>query len=335
MVRPPTVTGRLGLFLPPVADAIIPAQMGTTNSTNTGSTQGMTHALVDLCHGAEHEGASALWAVDHLFWPAPMLECMTTLAVAATATSSAAIGTAVLQLPLRRASAVAKQATTLQLLSGGRFVLGIGVGSHAGEYEMAGADFGGRGKVMDRQLSAIRQAWAGGRTPGSPYGQRPASAPVPVWVGGSSDRALRRAAGSGDGWIPMFIPPPVFGARLSDLRDALAAATRPAAAVVPAVVAMMSVGPEQQAAEQGCRWLSSLYSLPPKAFVRHLTAGSAARCAEVVQDFYAAGAEHVAVMITDDRPLDQFAALTGALAGSARREPSGIQPPPILAGAAS
>ena len=65
-----------------------------------------------------------------------------------------------LQLPLRRPAAVAKQAAALQLLSGGRFVLGVGVGIHEGEYERAGVDFHRRGRLMDEGVAKVRAAWA-------------------------------------------------------------------------------------------------------------------------------------------------------------------------------
>ena len=113
---PPTTQGELD-------------QAGATPSSTAGGT-GSAPELVELCRRAEATGADSLWAVDHLFWPHPMGESLTTLAVAAVATSRPTLGTCVLQLPLRRPAAVAKQATALQLLSGGRFVLGLGVGIH-------------------------------------------------------------------------------------------------------------------------------------------------------------------------------------------------------------
>ena len=145
------------------------------------------------CRAAEDAGAAALWACDHLFWHGPALEAMTALAVAATATRRAAIGTCVLQLPLRHPPAVAKQAAALQHLSGGRMVLGVGVGTHRGEYDAAGVDFATRGRRLDEGIATLRRAWA---SPGDgSYAQLPAPAPVPVWVGGSSEAApaARRA----------------------------------------------------------------------------------------------------------------------------------------------
>src|SRR2546421_446959 len=78
------------------------------------------------------------------------------LPVAATSTSTVALGTGVMQLPLRRAAAVAKQIGSLQLLTGGRVVFGVGVGQHVGEYAAAGVDYGTRGRALDDALATIR-----------------------------------------------------------------------------------------------------------------------------------------------------------------------------------
>ncbi|HEY6471848.1 MAG TPA: LLM class flavin-dependent oxidoreductase, partial [Acidimicrobiales bacterium] len=153
-----------------------------------------------MCRQGEAAGADSLWAVDHLYWPHPIAEPFTTLAVAAATTTAPVLGTCVLQLPLRRPSAVAKQATALQLLSGGRFVLGVGVGIHEGEYQRAGVDFHRRGRLMDEGVAEMRESWAPSDV--SDYVMEPSSPPVPIWFGGSSAAARRRAAPSGDGGIP-------------------------------------------------------------------------------------------------------------------------------------
>src|SRR5580693_9185174 len=129
-------------------------------------------ALADLCRRAEAGGAGALWVCDHVFWHGPALEALSALGVAATATSRAAIGTCILQLPLRHAPSVAKEAASLDHLSAGRLILGVGI-------------------------DTLRRSWA--VSPGQRYAQLPAVGPVPVWVGGSSEAALRRAAHRGDG----------------------------------------------------------------------------------------------------------------------------------------
>ena len=130
---------------------------------STRSTTGRADEVAELCRRAEATGADSLWAVDHLYWPHPIAEAFTTLAVAAVTTTRPLLGTCVLQLPLRPPAVVAKQATALQLLSGGRFVLGLGVGIHESEYVRAGVDYHRRGQLMDEGVAGLRQAWAGAR----------------------------------------------------------------------------------------------------------------------------------------------------------------------------
>lgn len=309
-VPPSDAPGSLGLLIPPTLPSPDPAAIGRTKGTTEMPTAGTTEWVAELSRQAESLGAGAVWATDHLFWGGPTLECMTALAVAATATRRAAIGTCVLQLPLRAAAAVAKQASTLQLLSGGRFVLGVGAGSHAREYALAGADFATRGRALDEGIAAVRRAWA---TEAPGYGHQP-SLPAPVWVGGSSMAALRRAATAGEGWIPLFVDPASMAAALDQLRAATVAAGREPGAVTPGVVVVVSVGADtDRAADRGAAWLASLYGIPSKAFARHLVAGPPARCADAVSGYVDAGVAHAAVMVAGDDPVDQFAALSASV----------------------
>ena len=229
--------------------------------------------LVELCRRAEGTGADSLWAVDHLYWPHPIGEALTTLAVAAVATTRPTLGTCVLQLPLRQAAAVAKQATALQLLSGGRLVLGLGVGSHEEEYERARVDFHRRGRLLDEGVAGLRDAWD---PHASEYVQEPEGPPVPLWFGGASDAARRRAAAVGDGWIPLFIAPDHYAPAVTALRREAVEAGRDPDAVEPGVVVFACVG-DDEAPARGAAWLSRLYRLPAKAFGRHLVAGSPGR----------------------------------------------------------
>lgn len=288
-------------------------------------TRGTTEWVARLASAAEDAGAAGVWASDHLFWTRPVPECLTTLAVAAGATREAAIGTCVLQLPLRASAAVAKQAASLQVLSGGRFVLGVGVGSHRGEYELAGVPFSTRGKALDAGIEALRAAWGTAERPGG-YRLQPAAS-VPVWIGGASTAALRRAASKGDGWMPLFVGPAQFAELLGQLRAWSHQAGRPLDAVVPAVVMVVAVDDDPAAAATaGTAWLAALYGIPAKAFGRHLVAGPAAQCAEIAARYVAAGAAHVVVLVAGDDALGQFRALAAAydrLAGSPAGRPRG------------
>jgi alkanesulfonate monooxygenase SsuD/methylene tetrahydromethanopterin reductase-like flavin-dependent oxidoreductase (luciferase family) len=287
--------------------------------------------LAATCAQAEGLGADALWACDHLFWHGPALECMVALTVAATATRAATLGTCVVQLPLRRAAAVAKQAASLQVLSQGRFVLGVGVGSHAGEYEQVGEDFTTRGRRLDDGIAELRRSWASGhgaRTgdtgpdagTAQRYRQLPEPPPVPVWVGGSSEAALRRAAGLADGWMPLFLDVAEYGAAVERLAKEVDAAGREAGAVARSIVLFVDIDDDPvRGTRQGTSWMSSLYGIPARAFERHLVHGTAAEVAAAVAAYQDAGADHVAVYVTADEPLDQFGRLMDVLARAGAR----------------
>ena len=302
--------GRLGLLLPPIAP-VASAVEGSTDSRKHIPTFGTTAWVSELAAGAEEAGAGGVWAPDHLFWMRPAPECLTSLAVAATVTRRVHLGACVLQLPLRTPAAVAKQAAALQVLSGGRFVLGVGSGSHASEYALAGAPFRDRGRRLDAGIAALRSAWGTAEQPGG-YRLEPA-APVPVWIGGSSAAALRRAGTLGDGWVPLFVGPERFADSLGSLRQIAASAGRDPDAIVPAVVMVTSVGDDpSRARAAGTSWLSSLYGIPAKAFDRHLVAGTPDDCAAAAGRYVDAGAAHVIVLVASDDALGQFRALAAA-----------------------
>jgi alkanesulfonate monooxygenase SsuD/methylene tetrahydromethanopterin reductase-like flavin-dependent oxidoreductase (luciferase family) len=255
-----------------------------------------------------------------------VFECLTTATVAALATSTVTVGTCVLQLPLRTPEVVAKQATAIQLLSGGRFVLGVGSGGHRAEYERTGVDFARRGRLLDQGLARLRRAWESASDPAGDYPQVPSSSPIPVWVGGSSRAAIERAARDGDGWVPVFCPPDEYARGLAQLGEAATRYGRSPEQIVPAAVVMVAVGAGVKPA--GLRWLSSLYRLPEKAFERHLLAGEPGAVAEELWRFREAGAAHIVVMVAGQGVTDQFAALADAsgLGGGRSLSPAALGP---------
>ncbi len=330
MVPPSGPLGAVGLILPTFVQDTVPAWAvpGGQASSPVARECHPVDELARLCASAEAAGADALWACDHLFWHGPCLECMVALTVAATATTRVALGTCVIQLPLRGATEVAKQAATLQTLSGGRFVLGVGVGSHPGEYEQVGADYHTRGRQLDGAIAELRRSWRCGEgaargdtaTDGrSRYRQLPVPPTVPVWVGGSSEAALRRAATLADGWMPLFLTPSDYGDAVERLAKEVDRSGRAPGSVTPAMVLFVSVDDDRATSlHRGAQWMSSLYGIPPRAFERHLVAGTAAEVARTVADYRQAGAEHVAVYVTADQPLEQFERLLAALPGASQ-----------------
>jgi probable F420-dependent oxidoreductase len=133
----------------------------------------------------------------------------------AAVTTSIELVTGVVILPQRQTVLVAKQAAEVDLLSGGRLRLGVGLGWNAVEYEALGEDFSTRGKRCDEQVELMRRLWteesvsfegAYHRVTGAGLAPLPVQRPIPVWFGASSPRALRRAGRLGDGWFPMVGP---------------------------------------------------------------------------------------------------------------------------------
>ena len=310
----------LGFILPATTQGELSTGEGSTKSTT-----GSADEVAEMCRRAEATGADSLWAVDHLYWPSPVGEAFTTLAVAAFATTRPMLGTCVLQLPLRPSSVVAKQATALQLLSGGRFILGLGVGIHEPEYRRAGIDYRRRGQLMDEGVAGLRQAWAGPDAGSADdYVQEPASAPVPLWFGGSSDAARKRAAAVGDGWVPLFLSPEQYVPALAALRRETAEAGRDPEAVQAGVVVFACIGDDERAPVEGAQWLSDFYGLPTKAFQRHLVAGSPDACAAALDRYAEAGARHILVMVAGSPAVKHFGQLRAAFAGEHRQALAGV-----------
>ncbi|MPZ50488.1 MAG: TIGR03619 family F420-dependent LLM class oxidoreductase [Dehalococcoidia bacterium] len=129
----------------------------------------------------------------------------------AACTSKVTLGTSVLILPERQTAVVAKQLAELDMLSSGRARLGIGLGSSEEEYRAVGMDMKTRGRRMEEQIHVLRAFWTQpvvtykGRwhnIEGLGVNPLPPQRPIPIWVGGSSDAALKRIAKLADGWIP-------------------------------------------------------------------------------------------------------------------------------------
>jgi len=133
--------------------------------------------------------------------------------------------------------------------------------------------------------------------------------PIPLWMGGSSTAARRRAAAVGDGWVPLFVTAEDYGPALALLRAETEAAGRPADAVEPAVVVFVRIGANPDAHDAGGQWLATTYGLPARAFERHLIAGPADECARRLADFAQAGARHILIMVAAPNPIEHFSAV--------------------------
>ncbi len=125
--------------------------------------------------------------------------------------------TGIVILPQRQTALVAKQAAEVDLLTEGRFRLGVGLGWNAVEYETLGRSFSDRGRRSEEQVALLRRLWTEKsvtyegpteRVPGAGLAPLPVQRPIPIWFGGTSERALRRAGRLADGWFPQVVPGP-------------------------------------------------------------------------------------------------------------------------------
>jgi alkanesulfonate monooxygenase SsuD/methylene tetrahydromethanopterin reductase-like flavin-dependent oxidoreductase (luciferase family) len=155
--------------------------------------------LLDWARRADRAGFSSLGVLDRIVYP--NLEPLVALAAAAAVTERVRLTTSILIVPYRaNAALLAKQAATVQHLSGGRFVLGIAVGGREDDYEASGVSMRGRGRRFEEMVEEMKRVWAGEER-GVAGGVGPEVDPPTLLVGGQVDAAFRRAAELGDGWI--------------------------------------------------------------------------------------------------------------------------------------
>jgi alkanesulfonate monooxygenase SsuD/methylene tetrahydromethanopterin reductase-like flavin-dependent oxidoreductase (luciferase family) len=177
--------------------------------------------IVDWAREAEQAGFASLGTIDRIAYD--NYESLVSLAAAAAVTEKIRLTTDILIAPLRRTALLAKQAATIDSLSGGRLVLGLAVGGREDDFEAAGVDFHKRGAIFDGQLEEMTRIWSGE----GPVGPRPANGSRPgLMIGGTADVAFRRAARYADGWTLGGGTPDAFREGAAKLRDAWSAEGR-------------------------------------------------------------------------------------------------------------
>jgi probable F420-dependent oxidoreductase len=195
------------------------------------------HALVDLAVRAEELGLDSVWTHDHVFnvghvleriGGRPYYEPLTMLSYVAARTTRITLGTSVLVLPYHNPIRLAKTAATLDVLSGGRLILGVGVGSIEQEIAALGHAFEERGAFSDEAIAVMRALWSQedprfegkwSRFSGMKFAPKPIQRPIPIVIGGISRPAIRRAARLGDGWQPLGLSPEALGDAMGVLRE--------------------------------------------------------------------------------------------------------------------
>ncbi|WP_336207035.1 LLM class flavin-dependent oxidoreductase [Nonomuraea sp. LPB2021202275-12-8] len=198
-------------------------------------------------------GYDLLLLSDHLVvtpdvaeqYPAPFYEPFTTLAWLAGITERVRLGTTVLIVPYRHPLLVARMAANLHQLSGGRLVLGMGVGWARQEFEALDVPFEQRGKLTDAHIRAMRAAWEDE----GDYGQ----GRIPIWIGGNSDAGIRRAVRLGEPWHPLRFTLPWLRGALDRQKAVADELGLPVPELVPRIILRLTTepvtGPDRLAGE--------------------------------------------------------------------------------------
>ncbi len=282
-------------------------------------------ALLELAQRAENLGYDSLWIGDSLF-DKPRHEPLTMLAGIAGRTSRVTLGTAVLLPALRNPVLLAQQAATLDQLSAGRLVLGIGIGSGnpgaQAEFVAAGVPYEKRVGRLLEAMRLCRALWSGepvdwdGRwqLKGATLGPAPhrAGGP-PIWMGGTSPGSRQRAGRYFDGWFPDPAEPAAYREGWAEVRDIAAKAGRNPSAITGAMYLTMRI--DNDAAEAAARMSEFFNSYYPGRGAQIMRsrpwyAGGAAGAADYLAAYAEAGASHFTIRFTGDHEA-QLEALAG------------------------
>ena len=255
-----------------------------------------------LVRRLEEWGFESVWTGDHISFHNPIFESLTLLASYVGVTSRIKLATGVYLLALRSPAVAAKMAATLDVLSGGRLIFGVGVGGeNPKEFEVCGVPHRERGARVTEGIDVVRALWRD--SPASFQGlftrfervsidPKPVQQPgPPIWIGGRSEAALARAARQGDGWISYVVHAERYRQSLSRIREVAAAGGRALDGFVPAHLAFVTIGEDyERARDTWVRLLSQRYAqdFGPLAG-KYGIIGTAAQCAEQLERFIDAG----------------------------------------------
>ena len=203
--------------------------------------------LLEWARRADAAGFSSLSTIGAVSYPG--YEELTVFAAAGAVTERIRFLSNVLIAPARSTAELAKQATTVDQLTGGRLTLGLGVGWRATDYQLTGRDFGSRGERFDQQLRELQQAWSGEPLADGtrPVGPRPVQQPgVPLIIGGMADVSVRRVVEFGEGWTAGGLPPDMVGGMVEKVQAAWTDGGRDGRARIVAL-AYFSLGDNEEA----------------------------------------------------------------------------------------
>ncbi|HEU5474836.1 MAG TPA: LLM class flavin-dependent oxidoreductase [Actinophytocola sp.] len=290
-------------------------------------------AQPDIAGAARHAediGLDAAWSGDHLSTGAPFVDSTVALTAAATATERIRLGYGVMLIALRHPAWTAKQVGSLQLLSGNRLRLGVGVGGQwPDEWAAAGVPTAARGRRTDAIVALLPGLLAGEPTrlatePGEPEVTLAPGVPMPpLWVGGMSEVALRRAVRIGaEGWLGSMVPPSVIpgvAGRLAGLaEEAEAEAAVPALGMIVFSELVPRGGTGRDAA---VRYLTRSYGMPEDYARQVSVSGPPELLAERITGYAEAGVSHFVIATVGAGVRDQY-----DLVAEARAALDGVRP---------
>jgi probable F420-dependent oxidoreductase len=279
--------------------------------------------VLEAARRAEAAGVDGVFSGDHVSFHGLGNDGILNLAPIAAVTESLLLRTSVYLLPLRHPVPVALQCAMLHQLSGGRFSLGIGAGGEdPAEFWACGVDPRTRGARTDEALQALRRLWTEDsvtfhgrhfrldavRLQPKPLGDRG----VPVFIGGRSDAALRRAGRYGDGWTALWVSPRRFREARERIAWEAANAGRDAEAIECGLQVWVGVHPEPDVARAllGGR-MEDFYRAPFERFERYAPSGPPEAIVEFLAPYLEAGCRHLHLIPADIGPSE---ALESALA---------------------
>jgi alkanesulfonate monooxygenase len=267
-------------------------------------------AIYAYAQRAEALGFESLWAWDHVLLGVepsfPIVDSITTLAAVAARTTRIKLGTGVLVLPLRNPVVAAKALGSLDLISGGRLVLGVAAGWYAREFDAVGVPFKQRGRLFERNLDILTRLWTQDRVtlkadehnlreavmvPRTAQRPRP-----PILVGGYVDAVLRRAGTVGDGWLTYFYTPESFRRSWAKVQAFAREAGRDPSALSSTNQLAIYVGRDREQTTADMRhWLSTEWDVAAwsESTIEHAIHGSPAQCVEQLRAHVATGVDRI------------------------------------------
>jgi alkanesulfonate monooxygenase len=266
-------------------------------------------ALVDYGVRMEELGFDSLWVWDHMLLGVepnfPIIDSLMVLTAVAARTKRIKLGTGILVLPLRNAVALAKQLSSMDLLSDGRLVMGMASGWYKREFDAVGIPFEKRGKIMDENLDLMRRLWTEPSVTGEYQRYNPSKAVmypkpkqerIPILIGGYVDRVLQRAATVGDGWLTYFYTPEGFTKSWTKIRNFAKEAGKDPDKLLNASQIPIMVGPSKEAVQADMMdWLNKEWDFPEHSDCTRDSAimGSVDECVAQLKEHRAAGVQKI------------------------------------------